>query len=46
MSHHQNNGQNGNIKVANKASGNLAKLKYLQTTVPDQMLLKGKLKAY
>jgi uncharacterized phage infection (PIP) family protein YhgE len=36
MSHHQDNGQNCNIKVANKASENLAKLKYLKTTVPNQ----------
>jgi hypothetical protein len=36
MSHHQDNGQNCNIKVPNKTSGNLAKLKYLRTAVPNQ----------
>jgi hypothetical protein len=36
MSHHQTTGQNHYIKVANKFSENIAKFKYLETTLTNQ----------
>jgi hypothetical protein len=38
MSHHQNSGQNHNIKIANAAFKNVAKFRYLGTTVTNKML--------
>jgi hypothetical protein len=36
MSHHQNSGQNQNIRVANGTSENVAKFKYLGMTLTNQ----------
>jgi len=36
MFHHQNTGEYCNIKLGNKSIGNVAKLKYLGTTVRNQ----------
>jgi hypothetical protein len=39
LSHHQNAGQNYNIKVAIRSSENVAQFKYLGTTVTNQNLI-------
>jgi hypothetical protein len=36
MSHHQNSGQNQNIRIANELFENVAKFKYLGTTLTSQ----------
>jgi hypothetical protein len=36
MSHHQNSGQNQNIRTANDLSENVAKFKYMETTLTDK----------
>jgi hypothetical protein len=39
LSRHQNTGQNGDIKIANRAFENAAHYKYLGTTVKNQNLI-------
>jgi hypothetical protein len=39
MSHHQNAGQNDNIKIANRCFENVAQFRYLGRTVTDQNLI-------
>jgi hypothetical protein len=36
MSHHENAGQNHNIKIANKSFENVVKFRYLEMAVTDQ----------
>jgi hypothetical protein len=44
-SHHQNAGQNHNIKIANRSFENAAKFKYLEMTVTDQNLIQKEIKS-
>jgi hypothetical protein len=44
MSHHQNAGQNCNIKIANRSFKNVAKFRYLGMTVTNQNLVKEEIK--
>jgi hypothetical protein len=44
LSHHQNAGQNHNIKVANRSVENVAQLKYLRTIVTNQNLIQEEIK--
>jgi hypothetical protein len=44
LSHHQNAGQNHNIKVGDRSSENVAQFKYLGTTVTNQNLIQQELK--
>jgi hypothetical protein len=44
LSHHQNVGQNHDIKTSNKAFENMAQLKYLGTTVTNQIWFRRKLR--
>jgi hypothetical protein len=39
LSHHQNIGQNQNIKMANRSLENVSQFKYLGTTVTNQNLI-------
>jgi hypothetical protein len=45
MPHHQNSGQNHNIKMANKFLKNVAKNKYLGITVTNENLIHKKIKS-
>jgi ribosomal protein S2 len=44
LSHHQNAGQNHNIKIANRSSEKVAQFKYLGTTVTNQNLIQEEIK--
>jgi hypothetical protein len=44
MSHHQNAGQNRNIKLANRGSENVPGFQYSQTTVTNQNLIHEEIK--
>jgi hypothetical protein len=44
LSHHQNAGQNHDIKIANKSFANLAQFKCLVTTVTNQNLIQVEIK--
>jgi ribosomal protein S2 len=44
VSRHQNAGQNHNIKRANRCYENVAKLRYLGTTVTNQNLIQDEIK--
>jgi hypothetical protein len=41
LSRHQNAGQNGDIKIANRSFENTSQFKYLRTTVKNQILFGG-----
>jgi hypothetical protein len=45
LSHHQNVGQNRDIKIANRSFENVSQFKYLVTTVTNQNLIRRKLRA-
>jgi hypothetical protein len=45
LSHHQNAGQNPEIKTANRTFENVAQFKYLGTTVTDQNLIQEEIKS-
>jgi hypothetical protein len=40
LSHHQNAGQNHDIKIANRAFENVAQFRYLETTIANQNLIR------
>jgi hypothetical protein len=44
LSHHQNAGQNHDIKIANRCFDNVAQFKYFGTTVTDQNLILEEIK--
>jgi hypothetical protein len=44
LSHHQNAGQNHNIKIANRPFENVAQFKYLEMTVTNQNLIQEEIK--
>jgi hypothetical protein len=44
LSRHQNEGQNRDIKIANRSFENMSQLKYLGTTVTNQKLIQEEIK--
>jgi hypothetical protein len=44
LSHHQNVGQNLDIKIANRSFENVSHFKYLRTTIINQNLIQEKIK--
>jgi hypothetical protein len=44
LSHHQNVGQNQDIKIANRLFENMSQFKYLGTTVTNQNLIQEEIK--
>jgi ribosomal protein S2 len=44
LSHHQNAGQSYDIKIANKCFENVAKFRYLGTTITNQNLIQEEIK--
>jgi hypothetical protein len=44
LSHHQNIGQNQDIKIANRSFENVSQFKYLGTTVTNHNLIKEEIK--
>jgi hypothetical protein len=44
MSHHQNAGQNHNIKIANRSFGSVAQLRYFGMTVTNWNLIQEEIK--
>jgi hypothetical protein len=44
LSHHQNSGQNNDIKTANRCFENVAEFKYLVTTITNQNLIHEEIK--
>jgi hypothetical protein len=44
LSHHQNVGQNRDIKIANRSFENESQFKYLETTVKNQNLIQEEIK--
>jgi hypothetical protein len=44
LSHHQNVGQNRDIKIANRSFENVSQFKYLGTTVTNQNLVEEEIK--
>jgi hypothetical protein len=44
LSHHQNAGQNHDIKIGNRCSGNVAQFRYLGMTVTNQNLIQEEIK--
>jgi hypothetical protein len=45
MSHHQNAGQNHNIRMADRSFENVVQIKYLGTTVTNQNLINEEIKS-
>jgi hypothetical protein len=46
LSHHQNEGRNRDIKVANRSFENVSQLKYLGVTAINQNLIQKEIKIY
>jgi hypothetical protein len=44
QSHHQNVGQNREIKIANRSFANVSQFRYLETTVTNQNLIQEEIK--
>jgi hypothetical protein len=44
LSHHQNVGQNRDIKIANRSFENVSQFKYLETTVTNKNLIREEIK--